>query len=52
MVSDSDEIDVIFPDTIDDVVRETRNDSLAEFATKRGTRLRMGGNPFRCLLDG
>ena len=32
MVSDCNKVDVILPNTIDDVVGKTRNDPLAEFA--------------------
>ncbi len=52
MVSDGNEVNVILPDPIDDVVGKTRNDPLAEFAGERGACLRVGGNPFRCLLHG
>lgn len=52
LVSDGDKVDVIFPNTIDDVVRKTRNDPLSEFTTKGRACLRMRGNPIRCLLDG
>jgi hypothetical protein len=34
MVSDGNEVNIIFPDTIDDIVGKARNDPLAEFASK------------------
>jgi len=52
MVSDGNEVNVILPDSIDNVIGETRNNPLPEPASKRGACLRVGGNPFRCLLDG
>ena len=35
MVSDGNEVNVILPDPIDDVVGKTRNDPFAEFAGER-----------------
>lgn len=52
MVSDGNEVDVILPNTIDDVVGKTRNDPLAEFAGERGAYLRVDRNPFSCLPNG
>jgi hypothetical protein len=52
MVSHGNEVDIIFPDTINYVERKALNDPLAEFATKRRACLRVSNNPFSCLLDG
>jgi len=52
MVSDGNEVNVILPYSIDNVVGETRNDPFSESASERGTCFRVGGNPFRCLLYG
>jgi hypothetical protein len=52
MVSHGNEVDIVLPHTINNVVRVTRNDSFTEFAGKRGACLRVDRNPFRCLLDG
>ena len=52
MVSHGDEVDIIFPNTVNYVERKTLNDSLAEFAGERRTSLRVSNNPLRCLLDG
>jgi len=35
MVSDGNEVNIILPDPIDDVVRKTQNDPFAEFAGER-----------------
>ena len=52
LVSDGNKVDMILPDTIDDVVWKARNDPLSEFITKESACFRMRGNPIRCLLDG
>jgi len=52
MLSDGNEVDVILPDSIDNVVGKTRNDPLPKTASERGACFRVGGNPFRCLLHG
>lgn len=52
MVSHGNEVDIIFPDTVNYVERETLNDALAELSSKEHACLRVGNNPFRGLLDG
>ena len=52
MMSNCNEVNVIFPDMIDDVVGKTRNDPFAEFASDKNTGLRVSRNAFDCLLDG
>ncbi len=50
MVSHGNEVNVILPNSIDDIVGKTRNDPLPESASERGTCFRVDGNPFGCLL--
>ena len=52
LVSHCDEVNVIFPNTINDAERKTLNDSLAEFAREGHACLRVKNNPFCCLLNG
>jgi hypothetical protein len=52
MVSHGNEVNIIFPDTIDDVVGETRNDPLSKFAGEGSTCVRVNRNSFHGLLDG
>ena len=52
VVRDRNEVDMIFPDTVNYVERKTLNDSLAKFASEGRARLRVNNNPFRCLLNG
>jgi hypothetical protein len=51
-VSDGNEVDMIFPDTVNYAERKTLNDSLAEFAREGRAWLRVNNNPFRRLLNG
>jgi hypothetical protein len=51
LVGDSNKIDVVLPDTIDDAVRKAGNDPLAKATGKWRTRLGAGGNTLRGLLN-
>ena len=50
LVGNSDEIDVIFPHTIDDVIREPRNNTFSESGLERCASFGMSGNAFGRLL--
>ena len=52
-MSNCNEVNVIFPDAVDDVVGKTRSDPFAEFASAdKSTGVRVSRNTFDCLLDG
>ena len=50
MVSDGNEVNVILPNPINDVVGKTPNDPLAESASERGACFRVSENPPRRLF--
>ena len=50
LVGDSNKISVVLPDAIDDAVRKTGNDPLAQATGKRRACLGAGGNTLRGLL--
>ena len=51
MVSDGNNVDIILPDSINQTVGETMNNSFAELASEWSACFRVGRNPFRRLLD-
>ena len=46
------EVNVILPNTIDNIVGKARNNPLAEFPSKGSTRFWVSSNAFDCLFDG
>jgi hypothetical protein len=52
MVRDGNEVNVIPPYSINNVVGEALKDPFSESASERGTCFRVSGNSFRCLLYG
>ena len=50
LMGDSDQIDVIFSHTIDDVIKEPRSNMFSEFVMERSASFGMSRNAFCCLL--